>query len=151
MRRILAGALLAAGLCPGAIQFRHQVLEADLGIGYAVLCVDVDADGDTDVVALSEDKVAWWSNPDWEKHVILDGVTEADNVAIAAHDITGDGKPEFAIGPLGGRATPREGERCSGSSAVPTRRLSGSCTRSEASRPHTASAGPTPTGTAVLN
>lgn len=98
MRRILAGALLAAGLCPGAIQFRHQVLEADLGIGYAVLCVDVDADGDTDVVALSEDKVAWWSNPDWEKHVILDGVTEADNVAIAAHDITGDGKPEFAIG-----------------------------------------------------
>ena len=98
MRRLLAGSLLAAGLCPAAIQFRDQVLEADLGIGYAVLCVDVDADGDTDVVALSEDKVAWWSNPGWEKHVILDGATEADNVAIAAHDITGDGKPEFAIG-----------------------------------------------------
>ncbi len=98
MRRILFGALLVAGTCPGAVQFRPVVLETDLGIGYAVLCEDVDADGDTDVVALSEDKVAWWSNPGWEKRVILDGQTAADNVAIAAHDITGDGKPEFAIG-----------------------------------------------------
>ena len=98
MRILLLVAWLVPGALSGAIQFRHQVLETDLGIGYAVLCTDVDADGDTDVVALSEDKVSWWSNPGWEKHVILEGVTEADNVAIAAHDITGDGRPEFAIG-----------------------------------------------------
>ncbi len=101
MRKLALGTVLAglaAGAAAGAIQFRHQQLEDQLGIGYAVLCVDVDADGDTDIVALNETQVAWWSNPDWEKRVILDGETEADNVAIAAHDITGDGKPEFALG-----------------------------------------------------
>lgn len=90
--------VLAAAPAEGAIQFRHQQLEDQLGIGYAVLCEDVDGDGDTDVVALSETRVTWWSNPDWDKHVILDGETEADNVAIAAHDITGDGRIDFAIG-----------------------------------------------------
>ena len=96
----LAAALvgLATGPADGAISFRHQQIEDQLGIGYAVLCEDVDADGDIDIVALNETQVAWWSNPDWKKHVILDGETEADNVAIAASDITGNGKLEFAIG-----------------------------------------------------
>ena len=58
----------------------------------------MNGDGDTDIVALNEPQVAWWSNPDWEKRVVLDGETEADNVAIAAHDITGDGQVDFAIG-----------------------------------------------------
>ncbi len=92
----LAG--LAASLGPAAIEFRHQQIEGELGIGYAVLCEDVDADGDIDIVALNETQVIWWSNPDWEKRIVLDGRTEADNVAIAAHDITGDGRLEFAIG-----------------------------------------------------
>ena len=89
---------LPATAATGTIEFRHQEIESELGIGYAVLCEDVDGDGDTDVVALNETQVIWWSNPEWNKHVILDGETEADNVAIAAHDITGDGKLEFAIG-----------------------------------------------------
>ncbi len=93
-----AVALLAASNAAGAIEFRHQEIDTQLGIGYAVLCEDVDGDGDTDIVALSETQVAWWSNPEWEKRVVLDGQTEADNVAIAAHDITGDGKLDFAIG-----------------------------------------------------
>lgn len=91
-------ATLVTSPATGAIQFRHQQIEGQLGIGYAVLCEDVDGDGDTDIVALNETQVAWWSNPTWEKRVVLDGETEADNVAIAAHDITGDGKIEFAIG-----------------------------------------------------
>ena len=90
--------VLATSLASAAIDFRHQQIEDQLGIGYAVLCEDVDADGDTDIVALNETQVVWWSNPDWEKRVILDGETEADNVAIAASDITGDGRLEFAIG-----------------------------------------------------
>ena len=89
---------LAAGPADGAISFRHEQIEDQLGIGYAVLCEDVDADGDIDIVALNETQVVWWSNPDWKKHVILDGETEADNVAIAASDITGNGKLDFAIG-----------------------------------------------------
>ena len=101
MKSILLGAALTAlvgGVLEGAIEFRHQQLEDELGIGYAVLCEDVDADGDLDIVALNETQVAWWSNPTWEKRVVLDGETEADNVAIAANDITGDGQLEFAIG-----------------------------------------------------
>lgn len=101
MRTFFLGAALiglVASPADAAIAFRHQQLEDRLGIGYAVLCEDVDADGDIDIVALNETQVAWWSNPNWEKRVILDGETEADNVAIAASDVTGDGKPEFAIG-----------------------------------------------------
>lgn len=100
MKALLFGPALAAlaiGANAGTLQFRHQEIESQLGIGYAVLCEDVDGDGDPDIVALNETQVAWWSNPDWEKRVILDGETEADNVAIAAHDLTGDGKPEFAV------------------------------------------------------
>ena len=101
MKTLVASAVLAglvAVPAAGEIKFRHQQIEDRLGIGYAVLCEDVDADGDTDIVALNETQVAWWSNPSWEKKVILDGETEADNVAIAATDITGDGSLEFAIG-----------------------------------------------------
>ena len=101
MKSLLLGAALTTlvgGVVEGAIKFRHQLLEDELGIGYAVLCEDVDADGDLDIVALNETQVAWWSNPTWEKRVVLDGETEADNVAIAANDITGDGQLEFAIG-----------------------------------------------------
>lgn len=92
-----AALALAAAATAEPVQFRHQEIEGELGIGYAVLCEDVDGDGDTDIVALNETQAAWWSNPGWEKTVILDGRTEADNVAIAAQDITGDGKPEFAV------------------------------------------------------
>lgn len=95
---VAACVALTAGRAYGEIEFRDQQIEDQLGIGYAVLCEDVDADGDTDIVALNETQVAWWSNPSWEKQVVLDGETEEDNVAIAAHDITGDGKIEFALG-----------------------------------------------------
>lgn len=93
----LLGAVAAAPIL-ASIDFRTQEIEDELGIGYAVLCEDVDADGDLDIVALNETQVVWWSNPGWQKQVILDGETEADNVAIAAYDITGDGLLEFAVG-----------------------------------------------------
>ena len=97
----LAIALAAAWLlAPGeaAVQFRHQEIEANFGIGYAVLTADVDGDGKPDIVGLNETQVVWWQNPTWRKNVILDGKTEADNVAIAPADIDGDGKVDFAIG-----------------------------------------------------
>ncbi len=97
-RFITLSLLLPCPALANPIEFQHQEIEDELGIGYAVLCVDVDGDKSVDIVAINETQVLWWRNPDWEKHVILDGKTEADNVALAAQDITGDGKLEFAIG-----------------------------------------------------
>ena len=51
-----------------------------------------------DIVAVTENRVQWYRNPDWEKHVILEDQTELDNVCIAPHDIDGDGQVDFALG-----------------------------------------------------
>ena len=49
-------------------------------------------------MAVSEDSVVWFANPDWTKHTILKGVTQRDNVCIQPHDIDGDGRVDFALG-----------------------------------------------------
>ncbi len=79
--------------------FRTQVLDPDVGkVCYAVTLADVDADGDDDVVALTENRVVWYEQPTWDSHVILKDQTPPDNVCIAPCDIDGDGKVDFAIG-----------------------------------------------------
>lgn len=65
---------------------------------YAVTVVDLNGNGREDIVAITEDKVLWYAAPDWEKHVIFEGLIEPDHVCIAAHDIDGDGRMDLAIG-----------------------------------------------------
>jgi hypothetical protein len=65
---------------------------------YAVTTADVDGDKKDDVVAVTENRVLWYRNPDWKRHVIIEDQTERDNVCIAAHDVDGDGKLDFALG-----------------------------------------------------
>jgi len=65
---------------------------------YAVTTADVNGDGKTDVVALTEDSVVCFENPTWKKQVLLSGKTERDNVCIQPHDIDGDGRVDFALG-----------------------------------------------------
>ncbi len=80
-------------------RFDPQQIDPHAGeVVYAVTVADVDGDKKTDVVALTEDSVLWYQNPTWEKHVILRGKTDRDNVCIQPHDIDGDGKIDFAIG-----------------------------------------------------
>jgi hypothetical protein len=79
-------------------RFRAQEIQRDFGVVYAVLAEDVNGDGKTDIVAINPTQTVWFENPSWTKHVILDGVTKKDNVCIAAHDIDGDGKLDFALG-----------------------------------------------------
>jgi hypothetical protein len=78
--------------------FRMQELDTSLGVGYAVLAVDVNNDGKKDIVVVDKDRVIWFENPTWKKHTIIQGGTKTDNVCIAAHDIDGDGQVDFALG-----------------------------------------------------
>jgi hypothetical protein len=80
------------------LSFRIQELDTKLGIGYAVLLVDVNGDGKKDIVVVDTTRVVWYENPTWKRHTILEGMTKPDNVCIAAHDIDGDGKIDFALG-----------------------------------------------------
>ncbi|HUQ90298.1 MAG TPA: VCBS repeat-containing protein [Bryobacteraceae bacterium] len=90
-------ALLAVNL-DGAIKFRAQEIQNNFGVVYAVLIADVNHDNQPDIVAINPTQVVWFQNPAWKKHVILEGGTKKDNVSIAAHDVDGDGRLDFAIG-----------------------------------------------------
>jgi hypothetical protein len=78
--------------------FAVKEIEKGLGVGYAVLLVDLDRDGKPDIVVVDQKRVVWYENPTWRRHVIVEGQTAPDNVCIAAHDIDGDGKLDFALG-----------------------------------------------------
>lgn len=78
--------------------FRVQQIEKSLGVGYAVLLVDVNDDGKKDLVVVDQKRVVWYENPSWQRRNIIEGKTEPDNVCISAADIDGDGKLDFALG-----------------------------------------------------
>jgi hypothetical protein len=79
-------------------EFRMQEIEKGLGVGYAVLLVDVNGDGKKDIVVVDTRRVVWYENPTWKRRTIIEGLTKPDNVCIAAHDIDGDGQIDFALG-----------------------------------------------------
>lgn len=93
-------ALLCAGLVQAQVspQFREQVIDAEVGIGYGIALADVDGDGKTDILLADKDAIVWYQNPTWQKHFISHKLTDRDHVCIAARDIDGDGKAEVAVG-----------------------------------------------------
>ncbi len=92
--------LSSASLCADDFpRFEAQVIDAHVGdICYAVTLADVNGDQKPDIVAVTERDVVWFQNPDWTRHVLIHDQTERDNVCIAAADIDGDGKVDFALG-----------------------------------------------------
>lgn len=100
-------AALAVGVAASPadeIPFRSRVLDPHPGeICYAVTLADVDGDGRQDVVVVTENAVLWYENPgapegEWRKRTVVRDRTPRDNVCIAAHDIDGDGRVDFALG-----------------------------------------------------
>ena len=102
----LISACFSLGLTPttgcaadNAFRFDTRVLDPNVGnVCYAVTSADVDGDGKLDVIAVTENRVVWFQNPDWKLRVIIENQTERDNVCIAPMDIDGDGKVDFALG-----------------------------------------------------
>lgn len=78
--------------------FTEQILDSNIAIGYGIALGDVDGDGKPDILLADKKQFAWYRNGDWKKFVMIENLTEHDNVCIAARDIDGDGKVEVAVG-----------------------------------------------------
>ena len=81
-----------------SLRFERQEIRRDFGVGYAVTVADMNADRRPDVVAISGTQLVWFENPSWREHVLLEGRTPKDNVALAPQDIDRDGRLDVAVG-----------------------------------------------------
>ena len=103
---LLSSCVLVLALAPwgsseeksASLSFQMKEIDKGLDIGYAVLLVDVNGDGKTDIVVVDTHRVIWYENPTWKRRLIIDKTTQPDNVCIAAHDIDGDGKIDLVLG-----------------------------------------------------
>jgi hypothetical protein len=90
-------ALVLADGPHGPTRFKEHVIESSIPGGYSVMVMDINNDGKPDVVGLTarSPELAWYQNPGWERHVLINDATALSNMAGA--DIDGDGIPEIAI------------------------------------------------------
>jgi hypothetical protein len=79
-------------------KFTEQILDDKVSIGYGLAIGDVDGDRKPDILLADKKQFVWYRNGDWKRFVMVENLTESDNVCIAARDIDGDGKVEVAVG-----------------------------------------------------
>lgn len=86
--------------------FIAHLIATGVGGGYQVIAADINRDGKTDVIGLSQHgDLVWYENPSWKPHIILSesqaqGMIGADAWHMVngdASDIDGDGYPEIAL------------------------------------------------------
>jgi hypothetical protein len=99
MRRLFAIVALSAvsALSAPPERFRQHVIAEDLSSGYQVIAVDMDLDGDSDLVALASRmaELVWYENPTWNRHVLSSGRSRMINLAACGTD--SDGYPVFVL------------------------------------------------------
>src|SRR6218665_1580301 len=78
--------------------FTPQTIDDAVSIGYGLATGDVDGGGKPDILLADKKQFVWYRNGDWKKFIMIENLTESDNVCIAARDIDGDGKVEVAVG-----------------------------------------------------
>jgi hypothetical protein len=78
--------------------FKAQIIDANIAIGYGLAIGDVDGDKKPDILLADKKEFVWYRNGDWKRFVMIENLTNSDNVCLAARDIDGDGKVEVAVG-----------------------------------------------------
>jgi hypothetical protein len=79
-------------------KFKPHTIDDDVAIGYGLAIGDVDGDRKPDILLADKKQFVWYRNGDWKRFVMVENLTAADNVCIAARDINNDGKVEVAVG-----------------------------------------------------
>ncbi|WP_420147800.1 FG-GAP repeat domain-containing protein [Spirosoma sp.] len=83
--------------------FKIQVVDNQINIGYGLAIGDVDGDQKPDILLADQKEFVWYKNPGdktsaWKRYVMAANLTPQDNVCIAARDLDGDGRVEVAVG-----------------------------------------------------
>ncbi|QIP12959.1 VCBS repeat-containing protein [Spirosoma aureum] len=83
--------------------FKIQVVDNQINIGYGLAIGDVDGDKQPDILLADQKEFVWYQNPGnktspWKRYVMAANLTPQDNVCIAARDLDGDGRVEVAVG-----------------------------------------------------
>ena len=73
-------------------------VDSKLEIGYGLSIADMNGDGKPDIVLADKNQFSWYENPYWEKHLMVENLTDRDHVCLDARDIDGDGLAEVAVG-----------------------------------------------------
>lgn len=79
-------------------QFKPQTLDDEVQIGYGLAIVDINNDGAADILMADKKAYVWYRNPDWQRFVILENLTERDNVCLAARKGNEQGEILMAVG-----------------------------------------------------